>query len=88
MAESVDAKKTIKQIWRGLSIYRTGRSTFWDARIYDPVKKKYVVRSTKETSRIEAIKVAEEILETYKSKQNSSHATSEVDVSPFSSQPL
>jgi hypothetical protein len=40
------------------------------------VKKKYVVRSTKETNRIEAIEVAEEILETYKSKQNSSHATS------------
>ena len=38
-------------------------------------KKKYVVRSTKETNRSEAIEVAEEILETYKSKQNSSHAT-------------
>ena len=76
MLESINAKKTIKQIRRGLSIYRTGRSQFWHARIYDPVKKKYVVRSTKETNRIEAIEVAEEILETYKSKQNSSHATS------------
>ena len=76
MVESINAKKTIKQIRRGLSIYRTGRSPFWHARIYDPVKKKYVVRSTKETNRIEAIEVAEEILETYKSKQNSSHATS------------
>ena len=76
MAESVNSKKTIKKIRRGLSIYRTGRSPFWHARIYDPVKKKYVVRSTKETNRIEAIEVAEEILETYKSKQNSSHATS------------
>ena len=76
MVDSINAKKTIKQIRRGLSIYRTGRSPFWHARIYDPVKKKYVVRSTKETNRIEAIEVAEEILETYKSKQNSSHATS------------
>ena len=76
MVESVNAKKTIKQIRRGLSIYRTGRSPYWHSRIYDPVKKKYVVRSTKETNRIEAIEVAEEILETYKSKQNSSHATS------------
>ena len=76
MVESVDAKKTIKQIQRGLSIYRTVRSPFWHARIYDPVKKKSVVRSTMETNRIEAIEVAEEILETYKSKQNSSHATS------------
>ena len=76
MAESVNSKKTMKKIRRGLSIYRTGRSPFWHARIYDPVKKKYAVRSTKETNRIEAIEVAEEILETYKSKQNSSHATS------------
>ena len=74
--ESINAKKTIKQIRRGLSIYSTGRSPFWHARIYDPMKKKYVVRSTKETNRIEAIEVAEEILETYKSKQNPSHATS------------
>ena len=76
MVDSINAKKTIKKIRRGLSIYRTGRSPFWHAWIYDPVKKKYVVRSTKETNRIEAIEVAEEILETYKSKQNSSHATS------------
>ena len=40
------------------------------------MKKKYVVRSTKETNRSEAIEVAEEILETYKSRQNSSHASS------------
>ena len=76
MAEPVNSNKTIKKIRRGLSIYRTCRSPFWHARIYDPVKKKYVVRSTRDTNRIEAIKVAEEILEIYKSKQNSSHATS------------
>ena len=45
-------------------------------RIYDAVKKKYVVRSTKESNRIEAAEVAEEIVETYKQKQNSSHAVS------------
>tara|TARA_B110000238_G_C16094835_1_gene425574 strand:- start:345 stop:1553 length:1209 start_codon:yes stop_codon:yes gene_type:complete len=76
VGESVNSKKTIKQIRRGLSIYRTGRSPFWHARIYDQVKKKYVVRSTKETKRLDAIEVAEEILESYKSKQNSAHATS------------
>ena len=37
MVDSINAKKTIKQIPRGLSIYRTGRSPFWHARIYDPV---------------------------------------------------
>ena len=74
--ESLNSKKTIKHLRRGLSIYKTGRSPFWHARIYDVVKKKYVVRSTKETNRIEAAEVAEEIVETYKKKQNSAHAVS------------
>ena len=74
--ESQNSKKTIKHLRRGLSIYKTGRSPFWHARIYDAVKKKYVVRSTKETTRIEAAEVAEEIVETYKKKQNSAHAVS------------
>jgi hypothetical protein len=74
--ESLNSKKTIKHLRRGLSIYKTGRSPFWHARIYDAVKKKYVVRSTKETNRIEAAEVAEEIVETYKKKQNSAHAVS------------
>ena len=74
--ESQNSKKTIKHLRRGLSIYKTGRSPFWHARIYDAVKKKYVVRSTKETNRIEAAEVAEEIVDTYKKKQNSSHAAS------------
>ena len=59
--ESKNSKKTIKHLRRGLSIYKTGRSPFWHARIYDAVMKKYVVRSTKETNRIEAAEVAEEI---------------------------
>ena len=74
--ESQNSKKSIKHIRRGLSIYKTGRSPFWHVRIYDTAKKRYVVRSTKETNRIEAAEVAEEILETYKSKQNAAHATS------------
>ena len=74
--ESLNSKKTIKHLRRGLSIYKTGRSPFWHARIYDAVKKKYVVRSTKETNRIEASEVAEEIVDTYKKKQNTAHAVS------------
>jgi len=74
--ESLNRKKTIKHLRRGLSIYKTGRSPFWHARIYDAVKKKYVVRSTKETTRIEAADAAEEILDTYKKKQNTAHAVS------------
>ena len=73
--ESQNSKKTIKHLRRGLSIYKTGRSPFWHARIYDAVKKKYVVRSTKETNRIEAAEVAEEIVDTYKKKQNTAHAS-------------
>ena len=73
--ESLNSKKTIKHLRRGLSIYKTGRSPFWHARIYDAVKKKYVVRSTKETNRIEASEVAEEIVDTYKKKQNTAHAS-------------
>jgi len=61
--ESLNSKKTIKHLRRGLGIYRTGRSPFWHARIYDAAKKKYVVRCTKETNRIDAAEVAEEILE-------------------------
>ena len=74
--ESLNSKKTIKHLRRGLSIYKAGRSPFWHARIYDAVEKKYVVRSTKETTRIEAAEAAEEILDTYKKKQNTAHAVS------------
>ena len=74
--ESLNSKKTIKHLRRGLSIYKTGRSPFWHVRIYDAVKKKYVVRSSKETNRIEAAEVAEEIVDTYKKKQNTAHAVS------------
>ena len=73
--ESLNSKKTIKHLRRGLSIYKTGRSPFWHVRIYDAVKKKYVVRTTKEMNRIEAAEVAEEILDTYKKKQNTAHAS-------------
>ena len=73
--ESQNSKKTIKHLRRGLSIYKTGRSPFWHVRIYDAVKKKYVVRTTKEMNRIEAAEVAEEIVDTYKKKQNTAHAS-------------
>ena len=73
--ESLNSKKTIKHLRRGLSIYKTGRSPFWHVRIYDAVKKKYVVRTSKEMNRIEAAEVAEEIVDTYKKKQNTAHAS-------------
>ncbi|WP_435258132.1 CHAT domain-containing protein [Thioclava sp. FR2] len=38
------------------------------------MKKRYVVKSTKETNHLDAAEVAEEILAAYKAKQNSNHA--------------
>ena len=48
-------------ISRGIAIYKVGASPFWQARVRDARTKKYVVRSTKETSRIKARLAAEEI---------------------------
>jgi len=56
---SLDGK--IIKIRRGLAIYKTHASPYWFARILDPNTKKYLVRSTKETSRLPARKVAEEL---------------------------
>jgi hypothetical protein len=72
--ESPNKKTKIKHLRRGLSIYQCGRSPYWQARVYDARNKKYVVRSTKETDRLDAAEVAEEILANFKSKQDTKHA--------------
>jgi hypothetical protein len=54
-------KGEIITINRGLAIYQTNASPYWYARIRNPISKRNVVRSTKETSRLEARKVAEEL---------------------------
>lgn len=54
-------KGKIVKIRKGLAIYQTHASPFYQARLWDHRVGKYVVRSTGETSRIEARKVAEEI---------------------------
>jgi site-specific recombinase XerD len=51
-----------KTIRRGLSLYKTDSSPFWYARIWLSGERKYLVRSTKETSRLNAADVAEELL--------------------------
>ena len=51
-----------KPIRTGLSLYKTGRSPYWFAQIWVGAEKNYR-KSTKETSRIEAAKVAEEVFE-------------------------
>jgi len=53
--------KLTKHIRKGVAIYKTERSPFWYARIWNPHERKYLVRSTKETSRIEALDAATEL---------------------------
>lgn len=72
--KSPNAKKQIKHLRRGLSIYKTGRSPFWHTRVHDSATKRYVVRSTKESNRLDAAEVAEEIVADLQSKQNTAHA--------------
>lgn len=48
-------------ISRGLAIYKVQASPFWQVRIRDPRIKRYIVRSTKETSRIQARAAAREM---------------------------
>jgi hypothetical protein len=48
-------------ISRGLAIYKVQASPYWQVRIRDPRIKRYIVRSTKETSRIQARAAAREM---------------------------
>lgn len=56
-------------VHKGIAIYKTHASPYWFARIRDPKAKKYVVRSTKETSRIKAREAAEELAREILSRQ-------------------
>ena len=61
-------KKThVKTVRNGVSVYKTESSPFWYARVWVNTQKKYIVRSTQEVSRIDAIEVAEEIITKLKS---------------------
>lgn len=55
----------IKHLSEGVAIFQTGRSKFWMVRIWNPSTRKYSVKSTKETSRIEAIEAVKELLAVY-----------------------
>lgn len=58
---SKNQKTDTKQIHAGLAIYKTGRSPFWHVRIYDPLSRGNVVRSTREKGRYYATQAALEI---------------------------
>lgn len=51
----------IIKLRRGLALYQTYASPYYFARVLDPRAQRYTVRSTKETTRIEARRVAEEL---------------------------
>ena len=60
--KNLNQKTHTKTIRKGMFLYKTGRSPYWFVRIWIGGEKKYVVRSTKETSRLVAEEVAEELL--------------------------
>jgi hypothetical protein len=67
--QSKNTKTDKKTIRRGLSLYKTDASPYWFARIWVSGERKYVVRSTKENSRLAAEEVAEELLHDLKQKR-------------------
>ena len=55
----------IKHIRQGLAVYRNDQSRFWFLRLWNPLTKKYVRKSTKETVKIDAISSAVEFADHY-----------------------
>lgn len=55
---SVNSHTHKKTVEKGLTIYKTGRSRYWQARLWDRLNDKYITRSTCETDRREASIVA------------------------------
>ena len=49
------------KIYKGLSIYRVANSPFWMVRVWDRKRKKYLVKSTGETSSILAKEAAQDL---------------------------
>jgi integrase len=56
--QALDGK--IVHVARNVAIYKINASPYWRARIWIPSQKKRVVRSTKSTQRMEALKIAED----------------------------
>jgi hypothetical protein len=59
---SRNVKTHKKPVGRGLALYQTAASPYWYARIWLPAERRYLVRSTKERSRLAAQEAAEEIV--------------------------
>jgi integrase len=76
--ESPNKMTSIRHLRKGLSVYKTGRSPFWLLRLRDPFEGRYIVRSTKEESRIEAIAAANEFADSFFKKTNGDLARKKV----------
>ncbi|MEL6451515.1 MAG: phage integrase SAM-like domain-containing protein [Pseudomonadota bacterium] len=74
--QNPNSVQAIKHLREGLAVYKTGRSPNWLIRLRDPYSKKYVTRSSRETSRVEAIAAANEFSESYFRNLNTDLATS------------
>jgi integrase len=68
-AKSRNQKTQSKTLRRGLSLYKTNASPYWYVRIWVSGERRYFVKSTKETSRLTAEEVAEELLNDVKQKR-------------------
>lgn len=80
---SRNTKTHLKTIRKGVSIYKTDSSPFWYSRIWVNSKNKYMVRSTKEVSRIDAIEALEEIIMKLKENTDLSKVASKMMFSHF-----
>ncbi len=60
-----------KSVEKGLSIYKTGRSKFWQSRLWDRRSNKYVTKTTGETDRQEATIAARNWKDSYLQKASS-----------------
>lgn len=76
--ESPNKMSSIRHLRKGLSIYKTGRSPFWMLRFRDPFEGRYIVRSTKEESRVEAMAAANEFADSFFKKANGDLARKKV----------
>ncbi|ETD85019.1 recombinase [Rhodobacter capsulatus B6] len=65
---------SLRQLRKGLAIYKTARSPYWMVRLRDPAEGRYIVRSTKEESGIEAISAANEFADSFFKRANSDQA--------------
>lgn len=69
--KSVNSHTHKKSVEKGLAIYKTGRSKFWQARLWDRRNDKYATKSTGEVDRQEATIAARNWKDTYIQKASS-----------------